>query len=127
VKICIWKNYSYLNDTIIALYNTYNKNPGNQIQFIIPDSDFNAIERVTSTNCDISMVDPIWTISHSSNMVPLTIDSEIEERINSENGIYKDLLEDVTIYDEKKKKEVFGLVSFFFFFFFKKKKNIFYI
>jgi len=109
VKICIWKNYSYLNDTIIALYNTYNKNPGNQIQFIIPDSDFNAIERVTSTNCDISMVDPIWTISHSSNMVPLTIDSEIEERINSENGIYKDLLEDVTIYDEKKKKEVFGL------------------
>jgi len=112
-----------LNETIKANFNNVNSNPGVQLEFIVPDSDFNAIERVTSTTCDIAMIDPFWALSNGGNMIPFSYDNDILERVKEDGEIYSGLMEDITVYDENKNKEIYGLVGFFFFFFFFKFYN----
>jgi len=112
VKVCIWKRYSYLNETIKANFNNVNSNPGVQLEFIVPDSDFNAIERVTSTTCDIAMIDPFWALSNGGNMIPFSYDNDILERVKEDGEIYSGLMEDITVYDENKNKEIYGLPFF---------------
>lgn len=117
VKLCVWEAFAHFNQTIKAHFDAIKSDQNIQLTFIKPDSDVNAIERISSTDCDIAMTDALWVQEYPNNLIPLdsSVENIINERVSSDDpkGIYNDLIDDITYITKDNEKKIYGLVSIF--------------